>query len=40
MKNKEFYHTGVELKEYPFDIISLKEITSELIQNTIFIMNF
>lgn len=33
MKNKEFYHTNVELKEYPFDIISLKEITTELIQN-------
>ena len=33
MKNKEFYHTSVELKEYPFDIIYLKEITPELIQN-------
>lgn len=33
MKNKKFYHTSVELKEYPFDIIYLKEITSELIQN-------
>lgn len=33
MKNKEFYHTSIELKESPFDIISLKEITTELIQN-------
>lgn len=32
MKNKEFHHTSVEIKEYPFDKIYLKEITNELKQ--------
>ncbi len=32
MKNNEFYHTSIDIKEYPFDIISLEEVNQELIQ--------
>lgn len=33
MRNKEFYHTSVEIKEYPFEKIYLEELNKELIQN-------
>jgi len=32
MKNKEFYHTNVEIKEYSFEKISLEELNKDLIQ--------
>jgi len=32
MRNKEFYHTNVEIKEYPFEKISLEELNKDLIQ--------
>lgn len=32
MKNKEFYHTSVEINEYPFEKIYLEELDKELIQ--------
>lgn len=31
MKNKEYYHSKVEIHEYPFEIINLDKITNELI---------
>lgn len=33
MKNKEFYHTSVEINEYPFEKIYLEELDNELIKN-------
>ena len=33
MKNKDFYHTYVEIKEYPFEKIFLEELNDELIEN-------
>lgn len=33
MKNNEFYHTNVEIKEYPFNKIYLEELNDELIKN-------
>lgn len=33
MRNKKFYHTSVEIKEYPFEKIHLEELSKELIQN-------
>lgn len=33
MKNNEFYHTNVEIKEYPFNKIYLEELSDELIKN-------
>ena len=32
MKNKEFYHTNVEIKEYPFELVTLEELNEDLIQ--------
>ena len=32
MKNKEFYHTSVEIQEYPFEKIFLEELNQELIK--------
>lgn len=32
MKNKEFYHTIVEIKEYPFEKIFLEELNKDLIK--------
>lgn len=32
MRNKEFYHTSVEIKEYPFKKIYLEELDKELIK--------
>lgn len=33
MKNKEFYHSSVEIKEYPFNKIYLEELNKKLIEN-------
>ena len=32
MRNKEFYHTNVEIKEYPFELVTLEELNKDLIQ--------
>lgn len=32
MRNKEFYHTSVKIKEYPFELVTLEELNKDLIQ--------